>query len=77
MLPLGIIVGFFLAFSLIGLIPATQSLATDGMTLLVYVLQTFGNGNVLQGSITIALAGGGVSTLFDMCNLLILSKPIR
>lgn len=77
MVPLCIIAGFFITFFLVGIVPAFQAFATDGMSYLIHVLQIFGNGSVFQGSLVIGIASSVVSTLFDVCNLLILSKPIR
>ena len=66
-----------MTFFFVGIIPAFQAFAADGMAYLIHILHVFGNGNVLQGSLVIGIASGVVSTLFDVCNLLILSKPIR
>ena len=77
MVPLCLIAGFFLTFFLVGIIPAFQPFAADGMAALIHILQIFGNGNVLQGSLVIGITSSAVSILFDVCNLFILSKPIR
>ena len=77
MMPLCLIAGLFMAFLLMGIIPFLQEFSAHGMAHFIHVLQTFGNGSVLQGCLVIGITFSGVSTLFDMCNLLVLSKPIR
>lgn len=76
-LPWCAIAGFFIAFFLLGVVPAAHPFATAGCDQLTYILETFGNGNSLQGAFIIGGAISIVSTLFDACNSLILSKPIR
>ena len=77
MVPLCIIAGFFGTFLLVGMFPIAHVFAAQGMHHLIHILQTFGNGSIFQGSLIIAIAISVVAVLFDVCNLLILSKPIR
>ena len=77
MLPLCVIAGFFVTFFAFGFIPVLHTFSVGGTHQLIHILQTFGSGNVLQGCFVIGVAVSMVSTLFDVCNVLILSRPIR
>ena len=77
LLPLCVIAIFFVVFFVLGLIPSFQTFSIAGTDQIVRILQIFGNGNPFQGSFVIGVAVSTVAMLFDMCNLFILSKPIR
>lgn len=77
LLPLFVILSLFSALFLVGLIPFLRSYTMVGTAQLVHILEIFGNGSLIQGSLVIGLASSVVSALFDACNLLVLSKPIR
>ena len=76
-MPLFVIVGLFATLLTIGLLPFCQPASLSGTTAFINILQTFGNGDTLHGFLTIGVVGATVSILFDACNSLVLSKPIR
>ena len=77
LLPLFVILSLFATLFLLGLVPFLQSYAMTGTAQLVHILEIFGSGSLIQGSLVIGLVSSVVSALFDACNLLVLSKPIR
>ncbi|NEQ96512.1 MAG: hypothetical protein F6K30_07285 [Cyanothece sp. SIO2G6] len=76
-LPLVMIVGFFIALLGIGLLPPLQSISTTGIAGLTDILSIFGSGNVMQGMLLISCVGCVVAILFDAYNLWILASPVR
>lgn len=75
--PTLLIGGGLISILLLGQIPVAESICQFIVTHIVSILQVFGTGNPVQGTIVISVAVGIVGVLFSTYNLLYLSRPIR